>query len=84
MTQLVHAWPFGYQDFGAPTPEGSWALVSSAPSSLDQAFAAPEVPWSQTYWTPPELATNAAEVGGAVYDPLGGQLNDPIFGGPVV
>jgi len=71
VAQLTFAWPFGYEDFAAAPAEGAWLLQAGAPSALDTQFATAAVAWTETYWTPPELAFNAAmAVGGGTPRPM--------------
>lgn len=60
MAKLTVAWPFGYDDFAAPATATTWTLNDSAPVSLGATFAAAPTPWTETYWTPAEIAFNAA------------------------
>jgi hypothetical protein len=69
MAKLTFAWPFGYDDFAAAPAEGAWLLQVSAPVALDGQFAAAAAPWTETYWTPAEMAFN-----GAGAPPVGGEV----------
>lgn len=63
MAKLTWSWPFGYDDFAAAATETTWGFHDSAPTVLSIQFDAATSQWSATYWTPAEVAFNAAEAG---------------------